>query len=648
MTSRLLALLLFVGCSDEGSSSPRADADTGGTSSDPGSGGSAQAGSSGDTEAGESGGSNEAGGATGSGGAIENGGTTDDSGGTAGSPSTPESGGSNETGGTTGSGGALENGGTTDDSGGTAGAPSTPDSGGSNETGGTTSSGGAIENGGTAESGGSYQNGGAPGDGGAAGDGIEGDTGCDGRLEPVEHAGTIQIVGTGNPDSCNAQALEEAMAVLNETEGQGTLTFDCGGPHTIELDTSLWVAQPLIIDGNGEVTLSGGGRVRVIELDNYVDLVLQRLTVRDGFVAAGSENESGAGLLHPWFGTLKVIDVTFENNHSESEDHDVGGGAIYAGGLTEAIISGCTFVDNSGSTGGGILSRSTNLRVIDSVFRGNSATTWAEDGQYGNGGGLYIDRMWLDAPIDFEICGTLFEDNHAKVHGSALFSYNLEGTGATFDRCTFRNNDMADSPGGGTGTVYHEGVPLTLTGSTFSGNTTGAHAGGLFLGGGSDAAVENCTFASNATPGNAGGLWAGNGAVTVTNTTFYANDADYGPAIFKGSSGTVTLTNVIFANNTTANEYSAVACHETFGDGGGNVQWPDVKNNGNADTPCSGDILFADPEPLPLGEYGGPTETLALPEGSPAIDVSDNCPERDQRGEPRAGRCDSGAFEYQP
>ncbi|MBN1609534.1 MAG: right-handed parallel beta-helix repeat-containing protein [Polyangiaceae bacterium] len=476
----------------------------------------------------------------------------------------------------------------------------------------------------------------------------DGDTGCAGRLRPVEHTGDIQVVGDGTADSCSADALEAAMDALNDTEAGGTLTFDCGGEHTIELEQTLYVAQPLVIDGNGEITLSGGAKTRVIELDNYVDLVLQRLTIRDGFVPAGSENESGAGLLHPWFGTLKVIDVTFQNNHSESDDHDVGGGAIYAGGLTEAIISGCTFVGNSGSTGGAVLSRSTNLRVIDSVFKENSATTYGEDGQYGNGGGLYIDRMWLDDPIDFVLCGALFENNHAKVHGSAFFSYNLEGSGARFDRSTFRGNDMQDSPGGGTGTVYHEGVPLTLVGCTFSDNATGAHAGGIFLGGGTDAQVENCTFANNETPGNAGALWAGNGTVDVTNTTFHENSADYGPAIFKGQSGKVTLTNVIFSNNTTANEYSAVACHETFGDGGGNVQWPDVKNNGNADTPCAQGILFADPGLLPLADNGGPTETMALPEESPAIDVGSDCPERDQRGEPRVGDCDSGAFEYPP
>ncbi len=239
--------------------------------------------------------------------------------------------------------------------------------------------------------------------------------------------------------------------------GGGTLRFDCGGPHTITLTSSVYVTKTMLLDGGGTITLSGGGAVRVIELTTTSTSSCSGSTIRDGYVAAGSENESGAGLLHPWFGTLEAIDVGFRNNHSESKDHDVGGGAIYAGGLTRAVLSGCVFEGNSGSTGGGVLSRSTNLEVSSSVFRGNTATTYAESGQYGNGGGLYIDRMWLDAPIDFVICGSVFDSNHAQVHGSALFSYNLEGSRAVVDRCTFRDNDMAGSPGGA-GSVYHEGV----------------------------------------------------------------------------------------------------------------------------------------------------------------------------------------------
>ncbi|MBW2453332.1 MAG: hypothetical protein JRI68_02425 [Deltaproteobacteria bacterium] len=478
--------------------------------------------------------------------------------------------------------------------------------------------------------------------------GTDPNTDCAGKLDPVAPTGQVEVVGDGSAASCTEQALHDAVTAVNGSAAGGTITFDCGGDHTITLSSSVYVDHTMIIDGGGEITLSGGGAVRVIELNHHLDFVVQQIIIQDGYVPAGAENESGAGILHPWFGTFKAIDVRFENNHSASLDHDVGGGAMYLGGLTEAVLSGCTFINNSGSTGGGVLNRSTNLSVVDCVFFGNSATTWADSGQYGNGGGLYIDRMWLDDPIDFVICGTVFEQNHAEVHGSAFFSYNLEGSGAVFDRCTFKDNDMDGSPGGGTGSVYHQGVPLLLVNSTFSGNSTGSHAGGIFLGGGTDAQVVNCTFENNVTPGNAGALWAGNGNVQVENTTFHNNFADYGPAIFKGQSGTVTLTNVIFSNNTTDNEFSAVACHETFTDGGGNIQWPNIKNNGNDDTACAASVVFADPQLEALADNGGPTVTMALPGGSPAIDVAQDCPEFDQRGMPRVGDCDSGAYEYQP
>ena len=50
-----------------------------------------------------------------------------------------------------------------------------------------------------------------------------------------------------------------------------------------------------------------------------------------------------------------------------------------------------------------------------------------------------------------------------------------------------------------------------------------------------------------------------------------------------------------------------------------------------------------------LGDYGGPTETLALLPGSPAIDAgtTTNAPSSDQRGFARVGAVDIGAFESQ-
>ena len=151
---------------------------------------------------------------------------------------------------------------------------------------------------------------------------------------------------------------------------------------------------------------------------------------------------------------------------------------------------------------------------------------------------------------------------------------------------------------------------------------------------------------SNEAEGNAGGIFASNSPLYATNCTFAQNKADYAPAIFKGQSGSVTLKNTLFCNNQTDNEYSAVACHESFTDDGGNIQWPQAKNNGNDDMPCVEGILFADPVLGEFGDHGGPTPTLAPGAGSPAIDLGTDCPDTDQTGADRVGACDSGAVEY--
>ena len=67
-----------------------------------------------------------------------------------------------------------------------------------------------------------------------------------------------------------------------------------------------------------------------------------------------------------------------------------------------------------------------------------------------------------------------------------------------------------------------------------------------------------------------------------------------------------------------------------------------------------GDLIGVNPLLGPLQFNGGPTETQALLEGSPAIEAGENagCPATDQRGvarpQPPGGRCDIGAFEFVP
>jgi len=479
---------------------------------------------------------------------------------------------------------------------------------------------------------------------------------CPGRLSPVPAAGKLEVVGTGTVASCGEEALR--MAVDNvAAAGGGTITFDCGGAQTITLTSALQVEsakdQTVIVDGNGLVTISGAGKTRIFDLDNHTNFVVQRITLRDGYVPAGEPEvtnrprNSGAAIRHPWFGTFKAIDVRFINNQCASRDGEIGGGAIYAGGLTEAVLSGCEFVGNVASNGGGILNRGSNLTIIDCRFAGNAALG-VGDGQYGNGGGVYIDGMNYENPGgDFLMCGTVFAGNTGMTHGSGMFSYYYEGSEATIRDCVFDGNTF-DNGGKGSGALYHEAAPLALTGTTFSNNTGGEHAGAIFLGQKSEAFITNCTFAANRVSTNGGGLFNGAAVAHFTNCTFSGNDADYGPAIFKGKSATVTLQNTLFAANTTANQYSATSCHEAMTDQGGNLQWPRTKASGKDDQPCVEGIAFADPLLGSLADNGGFTKTFALGTASPAIGRGSDCPATDQRGLPRAKPCDTGAYEHQP
>jgi hypothetical protein len=58
-----------------------------------------------------------------------------------------------------------------------------------------------------------------------------------------------------------------------------------------------------------------------------------------------------------------------------------------------------------------------------------------------------------------------------------------------------------------------------------------------------------------------------------------------------------------------------------------------------------GDLVRKRPRIGHLRDNGGPTKTVALKKGSPAIDKSDDYPRRDQRGRPRDRHADIGAFE---
>ncbi len=201
---------------------------------------------------------------------------------------------------------------------------------------------------------------------------------------------------------------------------------------------------------------------------------------------------------------------------------------------------------------------------------------------------------------------------------------------------------------------------MTLTNSTISGNYAGFRAAGIANYGGS-LTLTHSTVSGNSvsyTLGTSmgGGLYNGNFAspnsstVTLSHTLISGNAAPYGAEVSNFDTITGSNYNLLGHDGLTN-------AHAFFGFTPGPT---DLTATSDGTIPTAlGAILQVDNTGAPvLQDNGGPTQTIALVKGSPAIDaVTDgSCPPpaTDQRGFTRpadgddsgTAECDSGAFEF--
>jgi hypothetical protein len=188
---------------------------------------------------------------------------------------------------------------------------------------------------------------------------------------------------------------------------------------------------------------------------------------------------------------------------------------------------------------------------------------------------------------------------------------------------TVTNSTLSGNFAGIGGGIYNAGI-LTVTNSTISGNSASWRGGGIYNI--REMTVANSTISGNAAIGEGGGIY-NDATATVINSTLAGNSADWGGGIYNVSWGTLDYFNTIVANS-------------ILGDDVVNLDHSSSKNN------WVGTLSLG-----PLADNGGPTQTMALPDGSPAIDAGDDatCASADQRGvtRPQGSHCDIGAYEYQ-
>jgi Right handed beta helix region len=223
---------------------------------------------------------------------------------------------------------------------------------------------------------------------------------------------------------------------------------------------------------------------------------------------------------------------------------------------------------------------------------------------------------------------------------------------------TISNSTISGNYSGG---IYNDGGMVTITTSTVSGNWARAFGGGIDNRGGT-MTVTNSTFSGNrvspfcsstqCSDSHGGGIY-NSGTMTVTTSTVSGNWAEescylscvkvFGGGIY--NVGTLNLGNTIVAGNT------AILGPDISGgvsSGGYNL----IGNTSGASGFIGSDLLNVNPKLGGLTNNGGPTPTMALLEGSPAINAIPGCnggPATDQRGvsRPQGIACDIGAFELE-
>ena len=188
----------------------------------------------------------------------------------------------------------------------------------------------------------------------------------------------------------------------------------------------------------------------------------------------------------------------------------------------------------------------------------------------------------------------------------------------------------------------------TIVDSVIARNT-GQGAGGI-LSAGPDVLRNSTVVDNTAVPGTDTPLVWGAGVVSIggflviEHSTIARNHAAAGSAVIAAANlGALTqFTTAIAIRSSIVADGGGDNCGGGIASHGHNID-----SDGSCGFAAAGDRSKVNAMLGPLANNGGPTDTVALLQGSPAIDAGGVCPATDQRGQTRLrGRtCDAGAFE---
>jgi hypothetical protein len=248
-----------------------------------------------------------------------------------------------------------------------------------------------------------------------------------------------------------------------------------------------------------------------------------------GCLIEGNTALQGAGVHISDLNPTKTVKITVSGTTitgNTSTDHGkAAGGGVWAN-YGNIVITGSTIENNSSVyLGGGIDAyHFASLTISKCTISGNRTT--ATNAIYQGGGGLLADGSGASLPV--KITGSHITNNRSDYSGGGIQAIN--GVALTISSSTISGN-AAQMWGGGVST-YGEGagkVSLSVAGSTLSGNTA-QYGGGIATfptstpGITGPVSIISSKIAGNEALGGGGGLSiAGASSLTVTNCTVTGN-----------------------------------------------------------------------------------------------------------------------------
>ena len=269
---------------------------------------------------------------------------------------------------------------------------------------------------------------------------------CVGMLALGSGTAFARVVGNGTARSCTSAAVVAAV------RAGGQVRFACGTkPVTIVLRATAKVLNTrpeLVLDGGGRVTLSGGGKRRILYMNtcdlaqkfttsHCQDQAAPRLTVQDMTFGAGTPRRTldggGGGAIFARGGRLRIVSPRFINNRCDREGPDVGGGAVRVSPSTTAAVDvvASRFARNVCSNGGALSSIGVSWNIVDSVFSDNRAIGHgANPARPAPRAAAAAARSTTTATeFALKLTGSRLRGNHANEGGGAIFFVSNDRTG---------------------------------------------------------------------------------------------------------------------------------------------------------------------------------------------------------------------------